>query len=258
MPAARVWNGMLRALSETKRIEAMKNTVNNKSRGLRLMRSALLALVMLAVPATSFGGVILSVGIAPPVLPVYAQPLCPGPGYMWQPGYWAYGPAGYYWVHGTWVVAPYVGALWTPGYWGWSGGLYVWHGGYWGHHIGFYGGVNYGFGYTGVGYAGGYWHNGVFAYNRAVNRVSGANFHTYSRTVVSHESSRVSYNGGKGGLTARANAGGGTHGAHSASQSAHYSAAHTASHASAAHSSTAHAHNVSHTSGGHTGGGHHK
>jgi len=92
----------------------MKNTTDKKSRGLRLMRSALLALVMLAVPATSFGGVILSVAIAPPVLPVYAQPICPGPGYMWTPGYWAYGPAGYYWVHGTWVLAPYVGALWTP------------------------------------------------------------------------------------------------------------------------------------------------
>jgi hypothetical protein len=237
----------------------MNSTTNKKFRRLGLMRSALLALVMLAVPATSFGGVILSVGIAPPVLPVYAQPICPGPGYMWQPGYWAYGPAGYYWVHGTWVLAPYVGALWTPGYWGWSGGLYLWHGGYWGHHVGFYGGVNYGFGYTGVGYAGGYWHNGVFAYNRAVNHVSGANFHTYSRTVVSHETSRVSYNGGKGGLTARANqqhAAGASHGTHSGGQSAQHSSAHTASHASAAHSSSAHAQNVSHASSGHTSGGH--
>ena len=224
------------------------------------MRSALLALVMLAVPATSFGGVILSVAIAPPVLPVYAQPICPGPGYMWTPGYWAYGPAGYYWVHGTWVLAPYVGALWTPGYWGWSGGLYVWHGGYWGHHVGFYGGVNYGFGYTGVGYAGGYWHNGVFAYNRSVNHVSGANFHTYNRTVINHESSRVSYNGGKGGLSARPNqqhTASASHGTHSSGQSAHRSsAAHSASHASAAHTGSAHAHTVSHTSGGHASGGH--
>ena len=269
MFGGRVCNGMQRASFQIERIEAMKNTMNNQSRGLRLMRSAMLALVLLAVPATSFGGVILSVAIAPPVLPVYAQPLCPGPGYMWQPGYWAYGPTGYYWVQGTWVLAPYVGALWTPGYWGWNGGLYLWHAGYWGRHIGFYGGVNYGFGYTGVGYAGGYWHNGVFAYNRSVTHVSGANFHTYSRTVVSHESSRVSYNGGKGGLTARANTGGGNHAMHSAAgQSAHHSTtAHTASHASTAHTvshaSAAHtashasaAHSVSHTSGGHASGGH--
>ena len=57
---------------------------------------------------------------APPVLPVYVQPPCPQPGWMWTPGYWAYGPDGYYWVPGTWVPAPYVGALWTPGYWGWN------------------------------------------------------------------------------------------------------------------------------------------
>src|SRR5262249_10457129 len=36
-------------------------------------------------------GVGVSIGIAPPVLPVYDQPLCPGPGYIWTPGYWAYG-----------------------------------------------------------------------------------------------------------------------------------------------------------------------
>lgn len=235
------------------------------------MRSALLALVMLAVPATSFGGVFLSVGIAPPALPVYAQPLCPGPGYMWTPGYWAYGPAGYYWVPGTWVVAPFVGALWTPGYWGWSGGLYVWHGGYWGQHVGFYGGVNYGFGYMGFGYAGGYWHNGVFAYNRAVNHLGGGNFHTYNRAVINHETSRVSYNGGRGGLTARPNhpggaahehAAGGNHAQHaSANHGSHANASHTASHRSngggqhgASHAQSAyHASNGSHASKGRRG-----
>ena len=29
--------------------------------------------------------------------------------------------------------------------------------GYWGPHVGYYGGVNYGFGYMGVGFAGGAW-----------------------------------------------------------------------------------------------------
>jgi len=185
----------------------MKNTHNNKFRGLSRVHLTMFALVMLALPAASFGGVFLSVAIAPPALPVYVQPICPGPGYIWTPGYWGYGPDGYYWVPGTWVAAPYVGALWTPGYWGWSGGLYVWNAGYWGPHIGFYGGVNYGFGYGGVGYEGGYWHNGVFAYNTTVSRVDVTTVHnTYSRTVVNNNVSSVSYNGGKGGITARPNA----------------------------------------------------
>ena len=67
---------------------------------------------------------------------------------MWTPGYWAWGNDGYYWVPGTWVPAPAVGLLWTPGYWGWSGGYYRWNVCYWGPHVGFYGGVNYGFGYA--------------------------------------------------------------------------------------------------------------
>ena len=105
----------------------------------------------------------------PPELPVYEQPSIPAPGYLWTPGYWASGPNGYFWVPGTWVQPPAVGVLWTPGYWGWRDGIYVWNAGYWGPHIGFYGGVNYGFGYVGVGYEGGHWENGVFAYNRTVS-----------------------------------------------------------------------------------------
>ena len=34
----------------------------------------------------------------PPPLPDYEQPQAPGDGYMWTPGYWAYGQDGYYWV----------------------------------------------------------------------------------------------------------------------------------------------------------------
>jgi len=160
------------------------------------------------VPAASFAGVIISVNIAPPVLPVYTQPLCPGDGYLWTPGYWAYGPDGYYWVPGVWVRPPMVGYLWTPGYWGWGGGAYIFHRGYWGPHIGFYGGVNYGFGYGGVGYEGGYWRNGAFAYNRTVNNINVTNVHNvYNKTViVNNNYNRVSYNGGNGGVQARENA----------------------------------------------------
>ena len=42
-----------------------------------------------------------SINIAPPVLPVYVQPACPGIGYIWTPGYWAWGSDDYYWVPGT-------------------------------------------------------------------------------------------------------------------------------------------------------------
>ncbi|HMF54398.1 MAG TPA: YXWGXW repeat-containing protein, partial [Edaphobacter sp.] len=134
-----------------------------------------LAAVLMLVPAASFAGVIISVNSAPPALPVYTQPLCPGDGYLWTPGYWAYGPAGYYWVPGVWVRPPAVGVLWTPGYWGFSSGAYIFHAGYWGPHVGFYGGVNYGFGYGGAGYEGGYWRNGAFAYNRTVNNINVTN-----------------------------------------------------------------------------------
>jgi hypothetical protein len=138
---------------------------------LRSARWLLLALLVCLIPAAAHAGVLIQVGFAPPALPVYEQPLCPEPGLMWTPGYWAYGDDGYYWVPGAWVAAPYAGALWTPGYWGWEGGRYFFHGGYWGLHVGYYGGVNYGFGYGGIGFAGGMWRGGIFSYNTAVMHV---------------------------------------------------------------------------------------
>ena len=98
----------------------------------------------------------------PPPLPEYTQPPCPGDNYYWTPGYWDYANGGYYWVPGTWVLSPYVGALWTPPYWAFSDGRYTFNSGYWGDYIGFYGGINYGFGYTGRGYYGGYWNGNNF------------------------------------------------------------------------------------------------
>jgi WXXGXW repeat (2 copies) len=140
----------------------------------------------------------------PPELPVYDQPPMPAPGYIWTPGYWGGGPLGYFWVPGTWVEPPSVGLLWTPGYWGWRDGIYVWNAGYWGPHIGFYGGVSYGFGYGGVGYAGGRWVNGVFSYNRTVNNFGSVHItNVYSETVVTNNVARVSFNGGAGGTPAR-------------------------------------------------------
>ena len=159
----------------------------------------------LSSPSSAQIGIGISVRIGPPALPVYEQPLCPGPGYLWTPGYWAWDDDnGYYWVPGTWVVAP-VGLLWTPGYWGWNDGLYVWNAGYWGPHIGFYGGINYGFGYGGVGFVGGEWRGGAFFYNTAVMRVNTVHVTNIyvNRTVVVNNESHVAFNGGEGGVAAR-------------------------------------------------------
>jgi hypothetical protein len=77
--------------------------------------------------------------------------------------------------------------------------------GYWGPHVGFYGGVNYGFGYGGVGYEGGRWDNGVFVYNRTVNNFGNVTItHVYEKTVIVEPgATRVSFNGGSGGTTVR-------------------------------------------------------
>ncbi len=172
---------------------------------LRFLRVSLLALLVALIPLSSHAAVFVSVGFAPPVLPVYVQPPCPEPGWMWTPGYWAYGDEGYYWVPGTWVPAPYVGALWTPGYWGWGSGLYVWHPGYWGPHVGYYGGVNYGFGYMGIGFAGGVWAGGAFRYNTAVMHVGPGIRNVYVDNTIVHNTTvindrHVAFSGGPGGI----------------------------------------------------------
>ncbi|MEJ2009658.1 MAG: hypothetical protein P8Z30_16150, partial [Acidobacteriota bacterium] len=168
----------------------------------------LLAAAMFVAPATSSAqmAIGISVSFGPPALPVYAQPPCPAPGYIWTPGYWAWAPAyGYYWVPGTWVPAPFMGALWTPGYWAYDNGMYVWYAGYWGPVVGYYGGINYGYGYTGFGYYGGYWNRGVFYYNREVNRIPSRNFrYVYNQRVVERNEYRyISYHGGPGGTVIR-------------------------------------------------------
>jgi hypothetical protein len=172
----------------------------------RSLRTLLFAALVLAIPASSFAGIFISIGIAPPPLPVYTQPAIPGDGYMWTPGYWAWSDdGGYYWVPGTWVQPPRVGVLWTPGYWGWSSGAYVFNAGYWGPHIGFYGGVNYGYGYGGAGYEGGYWNHDHFAYNTSVNNVSNVHItNVYNKTVINNTTvNRTSFNGGTGGVQAQ-------------------------------------------------------
>ena len=173
-----------------------------------LFAPVLFALVTPPMPSPSFAQFGVLISIPPPYLPVYEQPVIPGPGYLWTPGYWAWSPeyGEYYWVPGTWVLPPQVGVLWTPGYWEWGDNTFLWIPGYWGPQIGFYGGVNYGFGYTGDDYEGGYWNNGAFFYNRAVNNITNVTNITniYNKTVITNVTvNNVSYHGGQGGLTAQ-------------------------------------------------------
>jgi hypothetical protein len=103
------------------------------------------------------------------------------------------------------VLAPQVGYLWTPGYWGWNGAGFVFYEGYWGPVVGFYGGINYGFGYYGAGYVGGGWDHDRFYYNRSVTNVNVTNIHNvYNTTVINNTTgNRVSYSGGPGGVNTR-------------------------------------------------------
>src|ERR1700722_14290847 len=175
-------------------------------------RLVLFGLLLLVIPAALTSplsaqiGIGISVRIGPPALPIYDQPICPGEGYLWTPGYWAWSDDdGYYWVPGTWVEAPEPGLLWTPVYWGCNDGVYAWNGGYWGPQIGFYGGINYGYGYGGNGFYGGEWRGGRFFYNTAVMHVDTVHItNVYvNRTVIVNNESHVAFNGGRGGVAAR-------------------------------------------------------
>ena len=168
------------------------------------LRSLVLAgFLFVTLPlASSFAQVGISVNFAPPPLIVEAQPPVPVAGYMWTPGYWGWGVSNYYWVPGAWVPPPVVGLLWTPPWWGWNNGFYGFNEGYWGPTVGFYGGINYGYGYSGNGYWGGRWEGDTFRYNTAVTHVNTSVVHnTYvDKSVVNKQvnATRTSFNGPNG------------------------------------------------------------
>jgi len=181
---------------------------------MKSLRSSVFAVMLgaalptyLTVPAHAQIAVDVSVDVPPPPLPYYEQPPIPAEGYIWAPGYWAWDPVAldYYWVPGTWVEPPQPELLWTPAWWGWVDGRYGFHPGYWGREVGFYGGIDYGFGYTGEGYYGCRWDHGVLFYNRTVNNFTNVRItNVYNQTVmINNNVSRVSFNGGSGGIQAR-------------------------------------------------------
>src|SRR5438132_555750 len=168
---------------------------------------ALAAMLFVGLSLTSsFAQVGISIGIAPPPIPIYEQPYAPAAGYILTTGYLAY-ESGYYWVPGVWVPPPRIGFLWTPGYWGYNGSNYFFNEGYWGPTVGFYGGINYGYGYGGQGYYGGRCVGNTFRYHTAVPRVNASVIHNtyFNKQVVRNTGSRASFNG-PGGTTAKATA----------------------------------------------------
>lgn len=177
---------------------------------LRTLAVVLVATSPLAVAAPAHAqisfGLSIRIGYAPPALPVYVQPPIPAPDYLWVPGFWSWSDDldDYYWVPGHWVQPPRPGLLWTPAWWGWENGFYGFHPGYWAPHIGFYGGINYGFGYFGSGWQGGYWRDNHVVYNRAVTNITNVHVtNVYNQTVIHNTViNRVSYNG-PGGVAAR-------------------------------------------------------
>jgi WXXGXW repeat (2 copies) len=183
---------------------------------MHVLRPALAALLLgtclslsLSVSAASAqtctcGGLGIRTETPPPPLPVYDQPPIPDDGYIWTPGYWAWNSYDYYWIPGTWVEPPQQGLLWTPGYWGYVDGVYAFNAGYWDAHVGYYGGVSYGYGYEGEGYEGGHWENGAFFYNKTVNNITNVHItNIYNKTVViNNVSNHFSFNG-PGGANAK-------------------------------------------------------
>jgi hypothetical protein len=177
----------------------------------RVVLISLFVLLALAPFRQASGQISITVGFAPPALPVYEQPPCPEEGWLWVPGYWGWDAddQDYYWVPGTWVAAPEPGLLWTPAWWGWEDGAFLFHDGFWATEVGWYGGINYGFGYWGHGFWGGRWDHDRFYYNTAVVHVNETVIRNVyiDKTVVNKvtivNNNHVSYNGGEGGIRER-------------------------------------------------------
>jgi hypothetical protein len=181
-------------------------------RGFGILLTIALIWAVVPAPASAQVDLVVAVNFGPPAIPYYEQPPNMAPNYIWMPGYWAWGYGGYYWVPGTWVAAAEPGYLWTPGYWAFNGYNYTWNDGYWATQVGYYGGIDYGYGYFGSGYNGGGWQGRNFRYNTAYTNVN----QNYVRNVYSNRGAgnasnwrnaqRISYNGGRGGVQARPSA----------------------------------------------------
>lgn len=83
----------------------------------RHIRSAGIAALLFvsAACASTSGRVYLRVG--PPPAVVERRIDAPGPGYVWQPGYYRWDGREYRWMPGHYELAPRARATWVPGHW---------------------------------------------------------------------------------------------------------------------------------------------
>ena len=63
-------------------------------------------------PAVGQIGIVIGRTPPPPLRYERRGPM-PGPGYVWEDGFWAWRGGRYVWVPGHWDRAPYAGAYWT-------------------------------------------------------------------------------------------------------------------------------------------------
>jgi len=96
-----------------------------------LLASGLLASGVAALPASAQVSGDIYVQIGPPTPVVETVPAVPGPGYIWQGGYWRWDGYRYVWIGGHYVTAPYGGAVWVPGHWRHAPGGWAWVPGHW-------------------------------------------------------------------------------------------------------------------------------
>ena len=68
--------------------------MNIKSTFRKGFAAAALAAALFAGAKSAQAQADVEVNVAPPAIPDYDQPEIPGDGYIWTPGYWAWGPNG--------------------------------------------------------------------------------------------------------------------------------------------------------------------
>jgi len=105
------------------------------SRHLLVAFSALvLGTGVVGVQSPAFGQVgaeVNLISVAPPPVRVEVIPPRPSQWHIWQRGSWVYGPAGYIWHPGRYVMPPTQGLLWVPEEWVNFGGGYRLVPGHW-------------------------------------------------------------------------------------------------------------------------------
>jgi hypothetical protein len=86
----------------------------------RLLQLLIIAsLVVMATGCYVYARPGIAVAVGPPVYPVEAAVVAPGPAFVWVGGYynWSVGAKSYAWVPGHWMRPPFRGARWYAPRW---------------------------------------------------------------------------------------------------------------------------------------------